>query len=69
MDNGKLRTESRRVVGCAMLAAAQEMGGLGNASRAMSRVKLVVEPDTALTAPYQELDQKFREECRTEYGI
>ncbi len=56
-------------VGCAMLAAAQEMGGLGNASRAMSRVKLVVEPDTALTAPYQELYQKFREECRTEYGI
>lgn len=56
-------------VGCAMMAAAEELGGLGAAARAMSRVKREVEPDPALTGPYEQLYRKFREECRAEYGI
>lgn len=56
-------------LGCAMLAASGWMGGLAPAVRAMSRMRLTVEPDPALTAPYEELYGKFREECRAEYGI
>lgn len=56
-------------VGCAMLAAAGELGGLGKAARAMSRTRLTVLPDPALTGPYEELYQRFREECQAEYGI
>ncbi len=56
-------------LGCAMMAAAGELGGLGNAARSMSRVKLEVDPDPALVGPYEELYRKFREECRVEYGI
>lgn len=56
-------------VGCAMMAAAETLGGLAAASRRMARVKRVVAPDPELTGPYEELYRKFREECRKEYGI
>lgn len=56
-------------VGCAMMAAAESLGGLAAASRGMARVKRVVAPDPELIGPYAELYGKFREECRAEYGI
>ena len=56
-------------LGCAMMAAAGELGGLGKAVGAMSRVKRVVPPDPNLAGRYEELYQRFRAECREEYGI
>jgi len=54
-------------MGSAVIAAAGEMGGLVPAARGMARIGLTVGPDPALAGRYEELYQRFLEDCKAEY--
>lgn len=56
-------------MGSAMLAAASHIGSLEEAAGNMSKIRLITEPDSLLAVRYDEIYSRFREECRTHYGI
>ena len=56
-------------MGSALLAASDELGGLGAAAERMVRYGKVMEPDPALIAPYADIYARFREDVRALYGV
>ena len=55
-------------MGSALLAASASMGGLEAAADAMIGYAAEVDPDPALTGPYEEIYARFLEDVRRFYG-
>ena len=69
--NRQLRVpeEVSAAMGSALLAASGDLGGLDHAADSMIRMARVVDPDPALTAPYDEIYRQFLSDVRNNYHV